>query len=165
LYALPGKVRRRVAIAMAADMLDDFRHARGQESWLLNMLAPAAYLLITALFNVFPLPHSAGFRDSFAHMGKALDRGYNIMVFPEGRRSGGTLNHFRSGIGLLVQESDAEVVPVALEGLGELKQSNEKWFRSGKLSIRVGKPIRVDRGLPADEITALLENTLRTMLE
>ena len=59
LYALPGKVRRRVAIAMAADMLDDFRHARGQGSWFLNALAPAAYLLITGLFNVFPLPRSA----------------------------------------------------------------------------------------------------------
>ena len=33
LYALPGRVRRRVAVAMAADMLDDFRHARGQGSW------------------------------------------------------------------------------------------------------------------------------------
>jgi long-chain acyl-CoA synthetase len=165
LYALPGKVRRRVAIAMAADMLDDFRHARGRGSRFLNMLAPAAYLLVTALFNVFPLPRSAGFRDSFAHMGKALDRGYNIMIFPEGHRSAGALNHFRSGIGLLVQESDVEVLPVALEGLGELKERNQKWFRSGKLSIRVGKPIRLDRSLPADEITALLENTLRAMLK
>ncbi|HTZ88958.1 MAG TPA: AMP-binding protein [Alloacidobacterium sp.] len=165
LYALPGRVRRRVAIAMAADMLDDFRHARGQESWFLNVLVPAAYLLITALFNVFPLPRSTGFRESFSHMGKALDRGYNILIFPEGHRSDGVLDHFRPGIGLLVQESDAEVLPVALRGMGELKQSRERWFRSGKLSIRVGVPMRIDRNLAADEITARLENTLRTMLE
>lgn len=165
LYALPGKVRRRVAAAMAADMLDDFRHARGQGSWFLNALAPAAYLLITALFNVFPLPRSTGFRDSFAHMGKALDRGYNIMIFPEGHRSGGVLDHFRPGIGLLVQDSDAEVLPVALRGLGELKQSGKRWFRSGRLSVRVGEPMKFDRTLSADEITAHLENTLRAMLE
>jgi long-chain acyl-CoA synthetase len=165
LYALPGNVRRRVAIAMAADMLDDFRHARRQGSWFLNALAPAAYLLITALFNVFPLPRGAGFRDSFAHMGKALDRGFNIMIFPEGHRSGGVLDHFRPGIGLLVQESDAEVLPVALRGLGELKQSGKRWFRSGKLFIRIGEPMRIDNSLSADEITSQLENALRAMLE
>ncbi len=165
LYALPGRVRRRVAIAMAADMLADFRHARNQGSQFLNALAPAAYLAITALFNVFPLPRSAGFRDSFAHMGKALDRGYNILIFPEGHRSGGTLDHFRSGIGLLVQESDALVLPVTLRGLGDLKQRGGGWFRSSKLSIRVGEPMRIDKMSSADEITALLENTLRRMLE
>ncbi|QNI32315.1 AMP-binding protein [Alloacidobacterium dinghuense] len=165
LYALPGKVRRRVAVAMAAEILDDFRHARGQGSWFLNGLFPVAYWLITGLFNVFPLPSSIGFRDSFAHMGKALDRGYNIMIFPEGHRSGGLLAHFRPGIGLLVQESDAEVVPVALLGLGELKQSRKRWFRSGKLSIRVGRSMQIDKGLQADEITSQLENTLRAMLK
>lgn len=164
LYSMPGRVRRRVAIAMAADMLNDFRHARGQGSWILNALAPAAYFLITALFNVFPLPRGAGFRDSFAHMGKALDGGYNIMIFPEGHRSGGVLDHFRPGIGLLVQESDADLVPVALRGLGELKQTN-RWFRSGKLTIRVGESIRIDGSLSAEEITAVLENALRKMLE
>jgi long-chain acyl-CoA synthetase len=164
LYAMPGKVRRRVAIAMAADVLDDLQYARNQGSWFLNTLSPVAYLLITALFNVFPLPSSVGFRDSFAHMGKALDRGYNIMIFPEGHRTGGVLDRFRSGIGLLVQESDADVVPVALRGMGELKRE-ERWFRSGKLSIRVGEPLHIDRNTSADEITSLLENTLRAMLD
>jgi long-chain acyl-CoA synthetase len=165
LYALPGKMRRRVAIAMAADMLDDFRHARGQGSWFLNMLAPVAYLLVTALFNVFPLPRSAGFRNSFAHIGKALDREYNVLIFPEGHRTGGVLDHFRQGIGLLVQESNAEVLPVALRGLGELKRTKERWFRSGRLSVRLGEPLHIDRSMPAHEITALLENKLRAMLE
>jgi long-chain acyl-CoA synthetase len=165
LYALPGKMRRHVAIAMAANILDDFHRARGQGSWFLNALAPAAYWLTTALFNVFPLPSTAGFRDSFAHMGKALDRGYNILIFPEGHRTSGELQQFRSGIGLLVQESNADVLPVALQGLGTLKQSGERWFRSGKLSIRVGQLMRIDTHLPAEEITTALESTLRKMLE
>jgi long-chain acyl-CoA synthetase len=165
LYALCGKVRRRAAIAMSADILDDFRHARGQGSWFLNALAPAAYWLITAIFNVFPLPRSTGFRESFTHMGKALDHGYNILIFPEGHRSEGEIQRFRSGIGLLVQESDADVLPVALRGLGELKQRGQGWFRSGKLSIRVGQPLQIDRQLPADEITSTLEHALRKLFE
>jgi long-chain acyl-CoA synthetase len=150
---------------MSADILDDFRHARGQGSWFLNALAPAAYWLTTALFNVFPLPRSTGFRESFTHMGKALDHGYNILIFPEGHRSEGELQRFRSGIGLLVQESDADVLPVALRGLGELKQRGRGWFRSGKLSIRVGQPLQIDRQLPADEITSTLEHALRKLFE
>lgn len=165
LYALPPKIRRHVAIAMAADMLDDYRHARGQGNRILNLLAPLAYWLITALFNVFPLPRSAGFRASFAHMGKALDRGYSILIFPEGHRSSRGLQHFRSGIGLLVQESEATVLPVALRGLSELKQSRARWFRSGRLSIRIGELMRIDKSLSAEEITALLENKLRAMLQ
>lgn len=164
LYAMPGRVRRHVAIAMSAETLSDFRHGRGQESWFLNLLSPAAYLLMTGLFNVFPLPRSAGFRSSFAHMGEALDRGYNIMIFPEGRRTEGALDHFRPGIGLLAQESDADVVPVALRGMGELKREH-RWFRSGKLSIRVGEPVHIDRNTPADAITSQLENVLRALLE
>ena len=165
LYAMPGPVRRRVAIAMAADMLEDFRHARGQGSWVLNTLAPAAYLLITALFNVFPLPRSAGFRDSFAHMGNALDGGYNIMIFPEGHRSEtGRLQRFREGTGLLARESQVPVLPVALRGLGELKASG-RWVRSGKLEVRVGAAIDLGPEATAAEWTAALEAAVQRLAE
>jgi long-chain acyl-CoA synthetase len=164
MYALPGKLRRHVAIAMSADVLNDFRHARGQDSWWQNMLAPMAYWLITPLFNAFPLPRTAGFRDSFAHTGHALDRGYSILIFPEGTRTEGTLQKFRPGIGLLVQESNVPVLPVALRGVGELKRARRGWFRSGKLEIRVGQLIHFDSASDADAITAELEKTLRSML-
>src|ERR1700756_126500 len=65
LYALPGRMRRRIAPAMGADVLDDFRKRRNQGSWIKNILGPVSWLLVTALFNVFPLPRSAGFRRSF----------------------------------------------------------------------------------------------------
>ncbi len=69
------------------------------------MLAPFAYFLITALFNVFPLPQKSGFRRSFQHAGEAIDRGYSVLVFPEGRRSDdGAPQPFKSGAGLLWKE-------------------------------------------------------------
>ena len=138
LFALPAPMRRRVAIAMRGEMLEDFRHGRRQGSPLRNLLAPAAYWLITLLFNVFPLPNH-GFRRSFAHAGEAMDHNYHVLIFPEGRRTrDGKLQPFRSGIGLLASESAASVLPVAIRGLGELKVSGENWFRSGKLEIVVG---------------------------
>jgi long-chain acyl-CoA synthetase len=165
LYALPGRMRRRVAIAMAGEMLDDMRHARRQGHWLLNLMAPFEYWLLTALFNVFPLPRSAGFRRSFVHAGEAMDRGYHVLVFPEGHRSEtGALQPFRSGIGLLSQESGAPVLPVAVQGLGELKQRGRGWFRSGKIRIRVGTPVQIDPGLPPEAMAEVLRRAMEELL-
>ena len=64
----------------------------------LNALAPAAYWLLTALFNVFPLPRLRGFRSAFAHAGDAMDRGYSVLIFPEGTRSpDGEMKEFFQG--------------------------------------------------------------------
>jgi len=172
LYGLPGPMRRHVACAMAGNMLRDFRHMRnvGPQnmrtiSKLLDLLGPAAWLLITALYNVFPLPRSAGFRRSFQHAGEALDRGYNVVVFPEGFRTEEGLQPFRPGIGLLVRESDAPVLPVALVGLSELKRQSGGWFRSGKLTVRVGELMHFTDEDTPEQITARLYEKLKSMLE
>jgi len=171
LYGLPGPMRRRVAIAMAGNMLRDFRHMRNvgpqgrRVSRLLDPLGPPAWLLITALYNVFPLPRSAGFRRAFQHAGEALDRGYNVLVFPEGFRTETGLQPFRPGIGLLVRESDVPVLPVALVGLSELKQQRKGWFRSGKLTVRVGDPIRFTQDDTPEQITARLYDAVKALLD
>jgi long-chain acyl-CoA synthetase len=146
-YALPGTVRRRIAAAMAGDMLEDYRHFRNPESApgrkSFYLPGPLFYLLLTALFNVFPLPRRRNFQRSFEHAGTAMDRGYNVLVFPEGGRSAeGALARFRGGIGLLAKESGASVLPVAIRGLGELKAGRRRWFRSGRIEVHVGQPIR-----------------------
>ncbi|HEY1500024.1 MAG TPA: AMP-binding protein [Acidobacteriaceae bacterium] len=171
LYGLPGPMRRRVAVAMAGNMLRDFLHMRNvgpqgrAVTPLLDLLGPPAWLLITALYNVFPLPRSAGFRRSFQHAGEALDRGYNVLIFPEGFRTETGLQPFRPGIGLLVRESDAPVLPIALVGLSELKQQSGGWFRSGKLTVRVGEPIEFTQDDTAEAITARLYEEVKALLD
>jgi long-chain acyl-CoA synthetase len=168
-YALPGAVRRRLAVAMSGEMLEDFRHWRNPErlpgqsgSYLPG---PVIYFLLTALFNVFPLPRRQNFQQSFAHAGAAMDRGYNVLVFPEGTRSaGGTLARFRGGIGLLAKQSGAAVLPVALGGLGELKAGNRRWFRSGRIEVRVGQPIRFGPEQSETAITARLHAEVEELL-
>jgi long-chain acyl-CoA synthetase len=164
MYALAGRLRRRIAIAMAGEMLLDLRHGRNQGSAVQNLLAPAGYWLITALFNVFPLPRLLGFRRSFAHAGETMDRGYSVLIFPEGTRSpDGRLQRFRAGIGLLAQQSRVPVVPVALIGLGEMRRGETRWFHSGKLEVRVGKAIAVDEGAEPALLTARLEESIRRL--
>jgi long-chain acyl-CoA synthetase len=168
-YALPGAVRRRIAVAMAGEMLEDFRHFRnperrgGRKGFYL--FGPLIYLLLTTLFNVFPLPRKRNFQRSFAHAGEAMDRGYNVMVFPEGARSTeGSLAHFRGGIGLLARQSGAPVLPVAIRGLGELKAEGGRWFRSGKIEVHVGQPILFAPEETEAAITARLHAEVNRLL-
>lgn len=165
LYALPGRLRRRVAVAMSGELLMDLRRGHGQDSAMLNLLTPIGYWLITALYNVFPLPRRRGFRRSFAHAGEAIDRGYSVMIFPEGHRSeAGKLQRFREGTGLLAKESQVPVLPVALRGLGELKASG-RWVRSDKLEVRVGAPVELGPEATAAEWTAALEAAVQRLAE
>jgi long-chain acyl-CoA synthetase len=166
-YALPGLLRRRTAAAMSGEMLDDFRHFRNPErGGRFSAFGPIAYFLVTALFNVFPLPRLRDFQRSFAHAGEALDRGYHVLVFPEGARSeAGKLARFRPGIGLLVKQSDTAVLPIAIRGLGELKARGRGWFRSGNIEIHVGEPIRFAPDTPEATITDCLHQLVETLLE
>ena len=164
-YALPSAMRRRVASAMLGEMLEDFRHFRNPDTGLFMLFGPAAYSLVTALYNVFPLPRRREFQRSFSHAGEALDRGYNVLIFPEGTRSeAGKLAGFRPGIGLLVKQAHAPVLPVALMGLGDLKAKGRGWFRSGKLEIRIGDPLRFGPLVSEAEITQKLHHAVSALM-
>ena len=167
-YALPGPIRRRMAIAMSGEMLEDYRHFRDPDPghWGRFLLpGPLYYLLITALFNVFPLPRQRDFQRSFAHAGEALDCRFNVLVFPEGARSEeGKFARFRPGIGLLVKESGAPVLPMAMRGLGELRTRQRSWFRSGTIEIRLGQPIHFSPTDTEAAITARLHAEVEKLL-
>ena len=162
LYALPPRLRRRMAIAMSGEMLLDLRRGQNRGNWFYNLLAPLGYVLVTALFNVFPLPRTHGFRRSFEHAGEAMDRGYSVLVFPEGTRwADGEVHPFRQGIGLLAQQSRVPVLPVALIGLDRMSRSG--WLRSGDLKISVGEAIAVEEGVDPAELTRRFEEKVRRL--
>jgi long-chain acyl-CoA synthetase len=147
-------------------MLEDFRHFRNPDTGRFMLFGPAAYWLVTALYNVFPLPRRRDFQRSFAHAGEALDRGYNVLVFPEGTRSpAGELAPFRPGIGMLAKQAHAPVLPVALIGLGELKAKGRGWFRSGKIEVRVGEPIQFGPLGTEAAITEKLHSAVLSLLK
>ncbi len=166
LYALPARLRRHIAIAMSGEMLLNFRSGRGQRTLLEDLFAPAAYWLLLALFNVFPLPRLQGFRRSFAHAGEALDRGYSVLLFPEGTRSHGEeMAPFRQGIGLLAVQSRVPVLPLALVGLQALSSRKTHWFRSGRLEVRHGPIVTLPEDASPADWTARLEQEMRQLLK
>jgi long-chain acyl-CoA synthetase len=163
LYALPFRLRRRVAIAMSGELLLDFRSGRSPLI-LGRLLGPCAYWLMTAIFNVFPLPRLQGFRESFAHAGEALDRDYSVLIFPEGTRSAtGQIAPFRPGIGLLAVQAEVSVLPIAFIGLEQISSRKTRWFRPGVLQIRIGEPVLWHTGNSASDLTAELEAAVRQL--
>jgi long-chain acyl-CoA synthetase len=166
LYALPPRLRHRLAVAMSGEMLLDFRLRRNQPNAVAGLFAPAAYWLLTLLFNVFPLPRLRGFQRSFSHAGQALDSGQSVLIFPEGTRyrSETILAPFRPGIGLLATEASVPVLPVALAGMPILHTGLRNWFRSGRLAVRIGPPITLPAIATPAEWTAELEAAMRSLL-
>jgi long-chain acyl-CoA synthetase len=157
LYALPPHLRRHIAAAMSGEMLLDYRRARGQDNPLQNLFAPTAYWLLTALFNVFPLPRLRGFKRSFTHAGQALDRGYSVLIFPEGSRSHGkSMATFRPGIGVLATDSRVPVLPIAIVGFDRTNRRRPE--------IRIGAPMTLPEASTPSDWTARLESELRSLL-
>lgn len=165
LYALPFHLRRRVAIAMSGELLGELRSGRKPRIFG-RLLGPLAYLLATALFNVFPLPRLQGVRESFAHAGEAFDRNYSVLIFPEGTRSPtGQIAPFRGGTGLLAMQAEVSILPVALAGLEQISSERKRWFRSGMLQVKIGEPIVWTANRSASQWTSVIETTVRQLHE
>lgn len=148
LSALPWRLRHRLAIGMDGERLRYYRYPARNLHLLHRLLLKLQYLLIVLLFNTFPIPKTSGFRRSFSYAGSLVDRGYSILVFPEGLRSrDGKIRPFKAGIGVLAERLAIPVVPVGIVGLYELaerweqKSSCRFWAWPGELTIRFGAPI------------------------
>jgi long-chain acyl-CoA synthetase len=154
LHALPASLRRRLAVAMDGERLESMRNPSADLGFLSCLLNRAQYFLAVALFNVFPLPRQAGFRKSFAFAGDLIDRGWSVLIFPEGELTrDGRIAPFRAGIGLLATGLGAPVVPARLDGLFALKQAGKRHARPGQIKISLGTPMSINAARPAEEIT------------
>jgi long-chain acyl-CoA synthetase len=147
LSALPFRWRLRLAIAMSGEHLREWRSNK-----------KLTYALGAALFNVFPLPRQSGFRKSFAYAGEAIDRGFSVLIFPEGHETrDGRIQSFKLGIGLLASELNVPVIPIRLDGLFELKQRRQFFVRPGTVSVTFGEPVQFPAEQTPEEITRELE--------
>ncbi len=162
LAALPLRYRHRLAVAMLGEMLQDMRRPPREAGFLHGLKERLSYYLVVALFNVFPLPQQTGFRRSFAYAGECADRGYSILVFPEGRRTqDGTLSPFRAGVGMLAKNLGLPVVPLRIDGLFQLKLTGTKFARPGSVRVTVGPPMRFEADADPESVAAELERCMR----
>ncbi|HYL61075.1 MAG TPA: 1-acyl-sn-glycerol-3-phosphate acyltransferase, partial [Candidatus Methylomirabilis sp.] len=161
LAALPMRFRHRLTTAMGGESLQRMRRpphdwffARRWAYWL-------GYWLVTALFNVFPLPQHSGFRESFRFAGESVDRGYSVLVFPEGEVNNtedGSMAAFQTGIGLLAQNLRLPIIPMRLEGVSKMKREHRRLAHLGEITVRIGAPVEFAPGTSPEEMAQTLES-------
>jgi long-chain acyl-CoA synthetase len=122
------------------------------------------YVLIVTFFNVFSLPQRARYRESFRFAGEMADNGYNVVIFPEGKRTEtGEMNSFRSGIGLLATHLDLPVIPMRIDGLFPFKAAKKHYAPPGAITLRIGEPVRFDSYSDAEDIARELEQRVKRL--
>ena len=146
---LPGKWRRRLTFAAAAEIIFG-------KLWL--------GILSSLVANAFPLSRDTAIRPSLEHLGSLLDRGVSVGIFPEGdQRVGEEMLPFQSGTGLLGVECRTPVVPVHLVSQGRPRQGPLRFLRRETVSVRFGRPITFSPRTSYAEATSAIEEAVKAL--
>jgi len=94
--------------------------------------------------NAFPLAREGAIRRSLELLGARLDRGFSVLIFPEGKLTvGGPTQPFKSGTGLLAVEGATPVVPMKLKvtRMSRLDARVPGYPWRGEVELVFGEPI------------------------
>jgi long-chain acyl-CoA synthetase len=162
--ALPARIGHKMATATGGEALESLRSPGPNRAWFSRIYDRVQWVLGVALLNLFPLPRQAGFRRSFAYAGEAVDGGYSVLVFPEGKHTeDGKLLPFRSGVGLLANNLRIPILPMRIDGLFEIKKAGKKFAAPGKIQVRIGKLVQFAPGTDPEEIAGALEKAIEAL--
>ena len=120
--------------------------------------------------NAFPLAREGAVRRSLELLGARLDRGFSVLIFPEGMLTvGGPMQPFKSGTGLVAVEGATPVVPMRLKihrfsrlDAGADSDGKPRPWR-GDVEIVFGAPIQFPWGTPHDEATRAIEQAVAAL--
>ena len=83
-------------------------------------------------------PVSGGAENALPKLQAIVEKGYSIMVFPEGTRSEDcSIQRFHRGAFYLAEQLKIDMVPVVIHGVGHLLPKKELMLRKGEIHINV----------------------------
>jgi 1-acyl-sn-glycerol-3-phosphate acyltransferase len=137
LRALPGRWRRRTAVAAAADYF-----------YVKRALANT----VSLAFCTVPLHRRGGSLNAGppAHLARLLDDKWSVVVFAEGTRSrDGSVGRLRAGSAVIAARYGVPIVPVFVSGTHEAMPTGRRWMTraEGRLLGR-RRPIEIAFGAP-----------------
>ena len=149
LRALPGRWRRRTAVAAATDYF--YRKRRVAHA-------------VALLFNNVPMRRNGGGLgpDSTSHLDRLIDERWSLLVFAEGTRSrDGRVGPLKTGAAVLAAEHDLAIVPIHVSGTHSVMPPGRRWMRREPrrwvsrrqpVEIRFGAAIRQRAGEHRTEV-------------
>jgi long-chain acyl-CoA synthetase len=149
--AIPLRWRWKLSVAAAQDSIYGSRW-RG--------------FLASALANAFPMNREGAARRSLDLLGARLERGYSILVYPEGQLTiDGPLQPFKSGTGMVAVLAGIPVVPMRLRvhrhSRIDMKAAGVPW--RGDLEIVFGKPLRFAPDVDPVEATEQVRSAVEAL--
>jgi len=163
LAALPGRLRARVAPAMAKEFFKAHFFPAGfsRRERLSNSLN---YYLAAFFFNAFPLPQrEAGARQTLQYIGELSGQGWSILIFPEGARSrSGEIREFRGGIGMIGARLDVPVIPVRLDGIDRILPTGSSFAHMAPVRVAFGAPLTL-HGEDYSALAKQVEDAVRAL--
>jgi len=106
----------------------------------------------------------AGVRRALKYTGELIDGGYCPLVFPEGKRTpDGSLQPFKTGIGLMATRLRAPVVPIHIAGLFEIYSIHDRWPRRGTVRVTIGAPLHFKNDSSEEAATRAIEESIRRL--
>ncbi len=148
--ALPFKVEKNLSFAAAQDTV--YKYYK-KFAWLVELG-----------FNSFPLPRHEGdnIKAGLENSGQMLDRGFNVVMYPEGKISEqGDLLPLKEGAGLFATQMGVPVVPIKIEGMQKVFPYCVLFPRSiGTVTVTIGKPMVFSRRESYKEATRKIHKAL-----
>ena len=93
-----------------------------------------------------------------------MDRGWSVLIYPEGELSvGGPMKPFMQGIGLVAVEGRAPVVPMRLVIHRFGFPTRLPFIRRGGIEIRFGPPITFSPGTDYQYATNAIEQAVKSL--
>lgn len=147
--SLPNSYRSRIAVAAAKDYFFN------------NKIAA---FLARLFFNAFPLDREGNIRESLTVIGKLLDAGQSVLIFPEGTRTTTSqIQPFKNGIGVIAKEMEVPIIPVKISGNFEILPKGKILPKRGKTLIKIGEPLIFPTNVSYIAITDKLQETLESL--
>jgi 1-acyl-sn-glycerol-3-phosphate acyltransferase len=140
LAALPRRLRKRTAVAAAADYF--YRH---------KLIAAA----VSLFFNTVPIERKGGGlgKQAAGHLDRVLDEGWNLLVYPQGTRRTGGSGRVRRGAAVLANRHRLPIVPIRVTGTQSVMPPGRPWPKRlrGKL-VSKRHPVQVAFGEPITKL-------------
>ncbi len=94
------------------------------------------------LAKAVPVESNRAGLSSLAFSAAVLERGKNLIVFPEGQRSfTGDLHPFKPGVGVLLDHFEVPVIPAFIRGTEEAMPPGKPYLRPARIEIAFGQPL------------------------
>lgn len=141
---IPERWRRELFVAGAADYFFDTRVKAAAFSFLLNAV---------------PIERQRVSRDSVYRVSQLLADGWSMLIFPEGGRSpDGWGQPHQPGPAWMAARSGRTIIPVHIEGTGQILAKGSKKIRPGRTTVSFGRPLRPgpDRRALGSELEAAI---------